>query len=207
MFKRILPKEYCFFDFFEQHSELTIKTCNELLRLAEGQIEIASSAQNIKNLEHDADDVAHKCIDALHRTFITPIDRPDIHHLIKRMDDVVDSIDGATTRINLYGITIMRPESKELAHILVNCSETIQQALKGLRNMKNSQLISEKCLMIHELESKGDEVLRSALLRLFKENEPILIIKWKEIFERLEKAIDRCEDVANIIEGVVISST
>ncbi|MBN2356274.1 DUF47 domain-containing protein [candidate division KSB1 bacterium] len=207
MFKSILPKEYSFFDFFEQHAGVIIRTCHELKFLAEGNGSMIDIVQRIEDLEHEADDVTHRCIDALHRTFITPIDRSDIHLLIKRLDDIVDSIDSATRRISLYDISSIRPEAKKLAEILVQCSETIEQALKGLRNMKHSESIIEKCRIIHDLEEKGDEVLRSALIRLFKEDDSVLIIKWKEIFQRLEKAVDRCEDVANIIEGVVISSS
>jgi len=207
MFKRILPKEYGFFDLFEGHGELIIGTCNELLTLTTGAVVPQEAARRIKDLEHRADEVTHQCIEALHRTFITPIDRPDIHQLIKRLDDIIDSIDSAATRIHLYGIESMRSEAREMAEILILCAESISRALRGLRNLKKTKIINEQCLKIHDLENKGDEVLRSALFRLFKENDPIQIIKWKEIFERLEKAVDRCEDVANIIEGVTIAAS
>jgi len=207
MFKRFLPKEYSFFDFFEEHAGLTIATCKELLELTSGKSEAVESVQRIKDLEHDADKITVRCIEALQKTFITPIERTDIHQLIKRLDDIVDIINAASSRIYLYDITEMRPEARELAHILVLASGEINGALKGLRNLKNIRIIREKCSAIHGLESQGDEVLKSALMRLFKEDEPMVIIKWKEIFERLEKAINRCKDVADMIEEIVIAST
>jgi uncharacterized protein Yka (UPF0111/DUF47 family) len=200
MFKRFLPREYSFFDFFEEHTKLTIQTCKELLALTSGKSDAVESVQRIKDLEREADKITTHCIEALQKTFITPIERTDIHHLIKRLD-------AAASRIHLYDVTEMRPEARELAHILVLASGEIDGALKGLRNLKNVRLIKERCSAIHGLEGQGDEVLKSALMRLFKEDQPMLIIKWKEIFERLEKAINRCKDVADMIEEIVIAST
>ncbi len=207
MLRSILPKESGFFDFFEQHIGVTIKACQEFQRLTSTAGDTKGSMQRIKDLEHEADEITHRCVEALQKTFITPIERTDIQILTKRLDDIVDSVDGATSRIHLYGITEIRPEAKELAAILVSATMEIEQALKAMRNMKNAQAIRDKCIAIHDYENKSDDILRSALLRLFKENDAMLVIKWKEIYERLEKAADRCEDVADIIEGVVISST
>jgi predicted phosphate transport protein (TIGR00153 family) len=207
MFKRFLPKEYSFFNFFEEHTKLTIMTCKELLALTSGKGDAGESVQRIKDLEREADKITTQCIEALQKTFITPIERTDIHQLIKRLDDIVDIINAAASRIHLYDVTEMRPEARELAHILVLASGEIDGALKGLRNLKHIRTIREKCAAIHGLEGRGDDVLKSALMRLFKENEPMLIIKWKEIFERLEKAINRCKDVADMIEEIVIAST
>jgi predicted phosphate transport protein (TIGR00153 family) len=207
MLKRFLPREYCFFDFFETHSKLTIQTCRELLAITSGKSEVGETVNRIRDLEHDADKITNQCIEALQKTFITPIERTDIHQLINRLDDIVDIINGASSRFQLYEISEMRPEARELSHILVLASGEIEGALKGLRNMKNMRLIKEKCAAIHDLENQGDEVLRSALMRLFKENQPMEFIKWKEIFERLEKAINRCKDVADLIEEIVIAST
>ncbi len=207
MLRSILPKEFGFFDFFEQHIAVTIKACQEFQKLTSTSGDSEGSMQRIKDLEHEADEITHRCMEALQKTFITPIERSDIQILTKRLDDIIDSVDGATSRIHLYGISEIRPEAKELADILVSATSEIQQALKALRNMKNAESIKQKCIAVHGYENKGDDILRSALLRLFKENDAMLVIKWKEIYERLEKAIDRCEDVADIIEGVVISST
>ncbi|MCL5270793.1 MAG: DUF47 family protein [bacterium] len=208
MLGRFLPKEMGFFDFFEKIAALTIEACNELLSLATDSQNIAGRVARIKELEHQADDVTHECIEALHKTFITPIDRTDIHSLIKRMDDIIDSVDAATSRIVLYEITQMRSESRSLAEVLVKASREIEQAVHNLRNMKHPEKVKENCIAIYQLENEGDAILRSALVRLFKEEkDAVLVIKWKEIYERLEKATDRCEQVANIISGVVIEAS
>ncbi len=206
MFRGILPREYDFFDFFEKHIGLTIKACHELLALASDGADIVWSAKQIKDLEHDLDEITHRCTEALHRTFITPIDRSDIHLLINRLDDIADSIESSVSRITLYEITEIRSETRALAEILIHATNDIQEALKGLRNLKNTDRIIAHCKAIRRLEYDGDALLRTALTRLFKENDPMLVIMWKDVFERLERAIDRCEDVADVIEGVVIDS-
>ncbi|HOT95817.1 MAG TPA: DUF47 family protein [bacterium] len=207
MFKNLLPKEYAFFDNFARHAALMNTACQALLRLTRGEVEISAGIQTIKNIEHQADAVTHECIDALHRTFITPVDRPDIHRLIRTMDDVLDCIDAAVIRMGLYDIQTMREESIVMAEILISCSVEIQEAVKALRDLKNREMISTQCRTIHELETRGDEIQRAALRRLFQESDPVTIIKWKDVFERLEKSIDRADDVANIIEGIVISAS
>jgi predicted phosphate transport protein (TIGR00153 family) len=208
MLKRLLPKEYGFFDFFEQHNALTIQGCRELLVLMSNEANVKAQAARIKQIEHETDVITHRCIEALHKTFITPMDRQDIHRLIKRLDDVIDSVDAAASRIVLYEIEDIRSEAKELSELLVRATSEIQQALKHLRDTKNATAINERCIAIYQLENDADVILRSALVRLFKEvSDAALLIKWKEIFEHLEKATDRCEDVANIIQGVVIEAS
>jgi len=207
MLKHLLPKEHAFFDNFEAHIALVIRACEIFIRFNKPGADIAQYAKDIEDLEHQTDEITHRCIEALHKTFITPIERTDIQHLIKRLDDIIDSIDGAASRIILYEIREMRPEAAELAEVLLKSTKEIEEALKCLRNNKNPDLIRQKCIRIYDLENRGDEILRSAIWRLFKEGDPILIIKWKEIFERLEIAVDRSEDVANTIEGIVISSS
>lgn len=207
MFKKLLPKEYAFFDSFAEHARIVEAASRELLRLTRREVETQLGIQAIKNWEHEADTVTHRCIDALNRTFITPIDRPDIHRLIRTMDDVVDCIDAAVIRMGLYDIQLMREESIAMAEILVSCSEEILKAVGELRDLKNRESINKRCQAIHQLEHEGDEVLREALRRLFQEKDAVLIIKWKDIFERLEKSTDRADTVANIIEGIVISAS
>lgn len=209
MFRRLLPREVSFFDYFEEHAKLTIQACEAFLELSRNRDGHAAIATHIKDLEHQADAVTHKCMEELNRTFITPIDRTDIHQLIQRLDDIIDAVDASTSRIVLYELTELRPELGQLAEILVTASKEIETAVKGLRNLGNVDLIKEKLIAIHDLENQGDAALRSALGSLFKEEEqrPILVIKWKEIFERLEKATDRCEQLANIIEKVIIEAS
>jgi uncharacterized protein Yka (UPF0111/DUF47 family) len=207
MLKHLLPKEHAFFNNFEAHVALVIEACEEFIKLSKPGTDIIQSVKKIEDLEHQTDEITHRCIEALHKTFITPFERTDIQHLIKQLDDIVDSIDGAASRIVLYEIHEIRPEAAELAEVLLKSTREIELALKCLRDIKNPELIRQKCIRIYDLENRGDEILSSAILRLFKEGDPILIIKWKEIFERLEIAVDRSEDVANTIEGIVISSS
>jgi len=205
MFGRFLPRETSFFDFFEQHARLTVEGAREFLDLVTNGESLPVRAKRIKELEHEADAVTHRCVEALHKTFITPIERSDIHSLISRMDDIMDLVEAGAERIALYEIREMTPEVKELAKVLVKATAGVEEAVKGLRNLKNSKAIVRTCIDINRLENEGDTIFRIAMARLFKEEkEPIMVIKWKEIYENLERATDCCEDVANIIEGVVL---
>lgn len=207
MFRRLMPREMNFFNYFEKHSQLMIEGCEEFLAMVSDSQNMAKHAARIRELENATDDVAHECIDALHKTFITPFDRADIHMLIKKLDDVMDAVDAATSRMTLYELTEMRPEAVQMAEVIVEASREIFETLKLLRDTSQISEIQKHCNKLHELENRGDDILRSALARLFKESDAVLVIKWKEIYERLEKATDRCEAVANIIEGVVIESS
>jgi len=209
MFRRLLPKEIGFFDFFEQHSKLSLEVCRELHAIALNPAELVQHVNRIKDIEHQADDVTHKCIDAIHRTFITPIDRADIHRLIRRLDDILDAVDSTASRMMLYEMNEPRPELRLLAEVLLKATTGIDGAIHGLRHLKRDKdRIQECCTAVYEAEKEGDQILKSALARLFKEEkETIRVIKWKEVFERLEKATDRCEEAANIVEGIVIEAS
>jgi hypothetical protein len=208
MFRRFLPQEGNFFEHFEQHAALVVQACREFRAIVGGSVNIAQETDRIKQLEQQADVVTHRCVDELNRTFITPIDRVDIHQLIKRLDDIIDALDATTTRIVLYKLTEMRPETVEFADVLLSAVQEIEGALKLMRDMKNAEGIKERMIRVHHLESDADDILRNALSKLFDEDDkPLFVIKWKEIFERLEKATDRCEEVANIIETIVIEAT
>jgi hypothetical protein len=208
MLRNLLPKEVGFFDYFESHSALGIEVCRELQSMTTQTSGFDARAARINELEAQADKITHQCTDALHKTFITPFDRSEIHSLIKRLDDIVDSVDTAAARIVLYQIREMRPDVQKLANILLELTLTIADALKLLRNVKDVPQIEGKCARIHQLEYDADLILREALVRLFNdEPNAVLVIKWKEIYERLEKATDRCEAVANIIQGIVIEAS
>ena len=209
MFRNLLPRETNFFDYFERHITLTIQTCEALhAMMSSSGADIAKHSTRIKELECKADEIAHQCINAIHSTFITPFDRNDIHNLIKRQDDVVDSIDAAVHRMVLYEITEVRKEALEMAEVLVKSSRTLETAIKGLRNTKNAETIKKACIAVHDLEAQADHILCRALVALFQnEHDAIQVIKWKEIYERLEKATDSCKKVSNIIEGVLIEAS
>ncbi|PKO17370.1 DUF47 domain-containing protein [candidate division BRC1 bacterium HGW-BRC1-1] len=209
MFKRILPQSTCFYDFFDDHIEHTILACEALLELSQQGSDRPVLIRRIKDLEHATDDITHNCIEALHKTFITPLDRSDIHRLIKRMDDIVDLVDSGVGRIGLYELVEMRSEVEEMATLLVRSTREIRAALKEMRVAVNSPKIQERCIAIYQCENEADTILRNALIRLFKDakDDPVLIIKWKEIYETFESATDRCEDVANILQGVMIEAS
>jgi predicted phosphate transport protein (TIGR00153 family) len=200
-----LPRETSFFDFFERHAAMTVQGAQELLALASTGANIVAKAKRIKEIEHECDTITHHCVEALHKTFITPIERDDIYRLISKMDDIMDFVEAAAERIALYKLTQMSPDVKNMADVLVRATLEIEEALKLLRNLENAEAISKKCIDINRLENEADSLLRTAVARLFDEEQDVrAIIKWKEIFENLENATDRCEDVANIIEGVVL---
>ena len=200
-----MPRETNFFDFFDQHIAICIHGTQEFLALlSEGDI-VEAKARRIKSIESEADAVTHRCIEELHKTFITPLDRNDILRLISRMDDVMDYLEAAAERIALYELRAIPPGIRNLAEILCRATVALQGALSGVRNMHNAAAVREHCIEVNRLENEADSVLRKALAELFKnEKDPIQIMMWKEIYETLETATDRCEDVANIIEGVVL---
>ena len=205
MFGRFLPRETSFFDFFEQHAGLTIEGTKEFLSMVTTGANVATKCRRISDIEHETDTITHRCVEALHKTFITPIDRDSIHRLITRMDDVMDFVEAAAERIDLYELTVMTPDIRDLADVLHRATIQVEAAMRGLRSMKEPQSTLKLCIDINRLENEADAILRRSVARLFKEEkDPIVVIKWKEVYENLENATDRCEDVANIIEGVIL---
>jgi len=144
-------------------------------------------------------------VESLHKTFVTPIDRGDIHRLITRLDDILDLIDATAERVWLYGINKVDPDAQQLADVLVEAVTQVNRAMTGLRNLNDREALIEICKEINRCENEGDTLLRSALARLFNgQRDPVTIIKMKELYDFLEDAVDRCEDVANVLEGVAI---
>ena len=208
MFGRLLPKETSFFDFFEEHAALTVAGTKEFVSMVTSSANIEAKALRIKEIEHETDVITHRCVEALHKTLITPLDPDQIHRLITRMDDVMDFVEAAAERVALYRLSEMTPEVKDLADVLYRAAQEMFEACRLMRNLKDPKTILSKCVDINRLENEADAILRRAVARLFdEEKDPITIIKWKEIYEALESASDRCEDVANIIEGVVLENT
>ena len=205
MFGRFLPRETSFFDFFEQHAALTIEGTKEFLSMVTTGANIATKCRRISDIEHETDTITHRCVEALHKTFITPIDRDAIHRLITRMDDVMDYVEAAAERIELYEISTMTSDVRDLSDVLHRSAQQVEVAIRELRTLKDTQHTLKLCIDINRLENEADAILRRSVARLFKEEkDPIMVIKWKEIYENLENASDRCEDVANIIEGVIL---
>ncbi len=205
MLKRFLPKEPVFFEFFERQIALTIKGAEEFIELVTKADNIEERVERIKEIEHQSDNVTHECYSALRQTFITPFDRTEIIALIKKLDDIMDATDSAAERILIYEVTEFLPEMKEIAQLLLKAAIELQQALKMLNKPKKRDVVLNSCIIVHKLENSGDDFLRKGLARLFKEEkDPIKLIKYKEILQDLECATDFAEEVANLIEGVIL---
>jgi uncharacterized protein len=205
----ILPRELCFFDYFESHADKTVEGCELLLELARGVADVPALCARIKEVESACDKVTHDTVASLHRVFITPLDRNDIHRLISKMDDVMDFVEGAARSIDIYEIREPSVDLAKMVTTLLASTQLVRDAIKGLRDIKHSHSgILEKCVEINRLENESDAQLAAAIARLMHETaDPVLVIKWKEIFEIVEMASDSCEDVANVIEGLVMENS
>jgi uncharacterized protein len=205
MFSKFLPQQTNFFELFDKHAEITVKSARAFHALAYAQDSVSGAADQIKGLELEADNVVHRCGEMLHKTFITPIDREDIMRLVSSMDNIVDFIDAAADCIVVYKVEGMKSAARDLAELVLACCIEVQKAVKALSDMKQADAIRAHCMRINQLENDADLVLRNALGRLFDEEpDARVIIKWKEIFENLERATDCCEDVADALEGIVL---
>ena len=205
---RLLPNDKSFFQLFEQQGHKTVEGCKALLAMINNPADLEAQAERVTQIEHECDDITHAVVESLHKTFITPLDRNDIYRLITKMDDIMDMVEAVADRFSLYDVRVMIPDVGEMGRVLVSSAEHVLAAVSSLRDMKKPMAILEHCIEINRLENAADKILRSALARLFREEkDPIAVIKWKEIYETLEAATDRCEDVANIIEGVVLENS
>jgi predicted phosphate transport protein (TIGR00153 family) len=200
-----MPREVAFFDFFEKMSAKILEGCTALADLLEDCTDVVEKARRIKVIEHEGDLITHQCIEMLHKTFITPFDRDSIHRLITKMDDILDLAEAVSDRLSVYEMTSPTDEARQLARVLVFSVEEVAKAVSGLRSMKNAAQILAQCVEVNRLENEADTLLRVAVGKLFKtEKDPLQVMKWKELYEGLEEATDRCEDVANLVEGIVL---
>ncbi|WP_050462235.1 DUF47 domain-containing protein [Herbaspirillum autotrophicum] len=207
MFGRFMPTEGKFFDLFNQHAELGVKCAKEMVALMVNFDDLELRVHAIETLEKQADKITHNAIELLHKTFITPLDRDDIHQLITRMDDILDLLEDGAQTISLYDIKAITPEAKRLAELCLACTEKVKAAVGLLHNMDNSRQILSICEEIDRLESDADHVMRAAMSKLFRDEPDVRnLIKLKAIYEILETVTDRCEDVANIIEGIIVEN-
>lgn len=203
----LIPKEMVFFDLFEEAARNAHQGALALSDLLEDFRNVPEKVKKIKDIEHAGDKITHTTIEKLNQTFITPLDREDIHELICRIDDIIDLIDTAVARMNLYKIDRPTEDAKALAKVLVKATQIIVDLLPKMRNLKLSSSLLQDCIAIHTQENEGDRIEQHALAALFEGGQdPIYIIKWKDIYEELESATDRCEDVANVIEGIVLKN-
>ena len=202
-----LPKEPKFFDLFEASAQNTIKAAKSLKEMVDTWQFVDSHIAEITELEHEGDSITHQVISLLHRTFVTPFDREDIALLAHTMDDVIDFIHSAADSMFIYKIDKPTQRSKELADIIVLATIEVEKAVKGLRSKSEFKTILEECVEINRLENAADRVYRAAIGELFDEKTDMAkVIKWREIYEHMESATDRCEDVANVLEGVALKN-
>jgi len=205
---RLLPHDASFFAHFEHQGKKTVEGCRAFLEMVEQPSDLEARAERVKQIEHECDEITHAVVEGLHKTFITPIDRNDIYRLITKMDDIMDFVEAAADRVALYEIGKMTKEVGDLARCLVQSAEHVLGAVSSIRDLGKPNGILQHCIEINRLENVADGILRSALARLFREEKDLIaVIKWKEIYETLESATDRCEDVANIVEGVVLENS
>jgi predicted phosphate transport protein (TIGR00153 family) len=193
---------------FEQQAAYAVQGAKLLVELMANPEDIEQKALLISQVEHESDEVAHEIAEKLNLTFITPMEREDIHALATALDDIIDFIDATVERMVLYKARRPTEDAARLANIILRASEEMHGATKELANFRKSAPIKKRWIEIHRLENEGDTASRVAIAKLFEtERDPIEIIKWKEIYEHLEEAIDKCEDAANIIESVVLKNT
>ena len=199
---RLIPREERFYDDFIAMAEQIRGGAILLDAMLAPERPLWDKADEIKEVEHKCDFLTHEIIQRLNRTFVTPLDREDIHTLARSLDDVMDAIDASATILRLYSIEAVRPGARELAHLVRESAEQVVLAMQALEKRKG---VAERAVEINRLENEADRAHQAAVRALFKdEKDAVVIIKWKEIFDFLEQATDRCEDVANTLEGVVV---
>jgi uncharacterized protein len=201
-----MPKEQKFFDLFEESAKNITKAARELKEMLETWQFIDSRVAEITELEHEGDSITHQIISLLNRTFITPFDREDIALLAHTLDDIIDFVHATADSMFIYKITGPTQRAKELADIIVQAAVEVEKAVHGLRRKSEFKQILEHCVEINRLENMADRVYRAAIGEIFENNDIAQIIKWREIYEHMETATDRAEDVADVLEGVALKN-
>jgi predicted phosphate transport protein (TIGR00153 family) len=203
LLERLMPRSDDFFSDFEAQADAVVEGTRLLRDLLEDFSDVERKVAAIKAVEHRADDITHRAFARLHTQFVTPFDRAEIHRLLSRIDDVLDLADAAAERLGLYDIEQVIPEARELAAVLVAQAEKITEVVRTLQ--KDSALVLAGCREINALENQADTLTRRTMAKLFRRgSDPLTVVKWKEIIDLIEAATDRAEDVANVVEGVVL---
>ncbi len=206
MFQKMLRTQYGFFDLFNRHAATTLDGARSLWSVAEEWPHIAGLVRRIDELEHECDSITSMTVDLLHHTFITPLDRDQILKLISKMDDVMDSIESAARCMHLYEVRHLPDKMKEMIRVLCRAMEQVNAAVPMLRAFKHQDKMREMFKEIHRLENEGDGLFYAGISELFRENadDPLTVIKLKQIYEFIETAVDQCEDIANILESILL---
>ncbi|MDQ2977668.1 MAG: DUF47 family protein, partial [Acidobacteriota bacterium] len=196
------PRDEKYFDQFNELARRIHESARILARFFNNESPVATVADQIKRLEHECDEISHEILRGIDRSFITPIDREDIHRLAVRLDDVIDLIDGTVRRMLLFGITEPTPIARRLSEVIVAATEELVEAVAALRKQKG---VIDHCIHIKKLENEGDVAYQEAVASLFRGKvDPIEVIKWKDVYDNMEECIDRCEAVAHVLESVVL---
>lgn len=207
MFGRLRPSGGKFFELFSQHADLCVKGAAEMVAMMTSFDHLEHRVHAIESLEKQADKVTQQAIDMLRKAFITPLDRDVIHQLITGMDDILDLLEDGAQTVSLYDIKNTTPEAQRLAELCLASVEKVKAAVALLHNMDNARQILEICAEIDRLESDADHVMRAAISKLFRDEPEVRnLIKFKAIYEILETVTDRCEDVGNIVQGIVLEA-
>lgn len=201
----LIPHNKVFYDLFDQSIQNIHVASEKLVDLVDNYVEVRAKASNIKDLERKGDDITHKIMENLHKSFITPLDREDIALLASRLDDMLDCMEGATKRMYLYRIRQPTPRAIEICHVLNKEAKELVETVSLLRDHARMKQILTHCINIHSYENEADDLRRAALADIFEEEKDVKeILKWLDIYQNLENAVDRGEDVANVLEGVVL---
>jgi hypothetical protein len=202
-----MPRDTVFYDLSEKLAGHVVLTAEHLHQLAVDFPNVSGPIQRIRDEEHSADELAHQALDRLDRTFITPFDREDIHELVGGLDDIVDTVDALAKRFTLYHVTVMSEEFRKQTKVLVDATEALRQAVFKLRKSRKLSDLSDSLIEIHRLENLGDDNNHAAVSKLFEgKTDPLEVMKWKELYDLVETAIDNCEDVGNTLERIVLKN-
>jgi predicted phosphate transport protein (TIGR00153 family) len=205
--KGLLPKKTEFFAQFSRQAELAVTAARHLQEMLGDLGQAERHAAEIHAVEHEADAVFQSTMELLHSSFVTPIERGDVHRIASQLDDILDLIEATAQKLWLYDVQSARPESVEMASHLVDATRATKATVDSLAHSPTAEHVRELCRAVKQVEKQNDRLLRGATARLFRDDQDArTLIKWKEIFGDLEGAIDRCEDVANVIEGVVLEN-
>ncbi len=203
----LLPRDTVFFDLFEGLSGHAVKAAKIVQQLAQNFPDLTPSIQRIREEEHAADELAHQALDRLDRTFITPFDREDIHTLVGELDDIIDGVDALAKRFPLFHVKSMEESFLKQTGVLVAATQMVDEAVRRLRRSRKLTDLSDALIAIHTQESIGDDNHHAAMSRLFDGSvETLEVLKWKELYDLIENAIDDCEDVGNTLERIVLKN-
>ncbi|MFO0911368.1 MAG: DUF47 family protein [Pirellulales bacterium] len=204
-----IPSNTKFYDHFNRIAEILVKAAERFQEFTSMPEHVDRCVAEIKSLEHEADEETHDCLALLYQSFITPLERGEIRRLTESLDDVIDLVDDACRRIMMYDLRVLLPEVRDQARILVEASHLIRQAVAELPHIqKKRDAIMQSCVEVRRLENEGDQVNHEVLGRLFQSGfEALDVMKWKDVVEYVESAIDRCQDVSNVLENIVLENT